>query len=98
MLSAIKANNPSSEEQYTEMLSRWIDAGTATVKRLINALEANTVRMNGIAERLKEKYAEGATPQEGRPMTKGVGKGGGQGGFSPPQFFHYSVVLIIAHN
>ena len=61
MLSAIKADNPSSEEQYTEMLSQWINGGTATVKRLIDALEANTVKMNGIAKRLREKY----TQQEG---------------------------------
>ena len=67
MLSAIKSNNPSSEEQYTEMLSRWINGGRATVKRLIDALEAKTVQMNGIAERLQEKYAERATPEEGRP-------------------------------
>ena len=67
MLSAIKSNNPSSEEQYTEMLSRWINGGTATVKRLIEALGAKTVQMNGIAERLQEKYAKRAAPQEGRP-------------------------------
>ena len=66
-LSAIKINNPSSEEQYTEMLSRWINGGTATLKRLIDALQANTVQMNGIAKRLQENYAERATPQEGRP-------------------------------
>ena len=65
MLSAIKSNNPSFEEQYTEMLSRWISGGSATVKRLIEALEANTVKMNGIAERLQEKYAKRAAPQEG---------------------------------
>ena len=70
MLSAIKANNPSSEEQYTEMLSRWISIGSATVKRLIDALEAKTVQMNGIAERLQEKYVERVTPEEGRPMTE----------------------------
>ena len=66
MLSAIKANNPSSEEQYTEMLSRWINIGSATLKRLIDALEANTVQMNSIAKKLQEKYAKRATtPQEG---------------------------------
>ena len=65
ILSAIKVNNPSSEEQYTEMLSRWIDIGTATVKRLIDALGANTVQMNAIANKLQEKYAKKATPQEG---------------------------------
>ena len=64
MLSAIKANNPSSEEQYTEMLLRWINGGTATVKRLIDALEANTVQMKSIAERLREKYEKRAQ-QEG---------------------------------
>ena len=69
MLSAIKVNNPSAEEQYTEMLSQWINGGAATVKRLIDALEANTVKMNGIAKRLQEKYAKRATPQEGKPMT-----------------------------
>ena len=65
MLSAIKVNNPSSEEQYTEMLLRWIMGGTATVKRLIDALEANTVQMNGIAKKLREKYPKGNMPQEG---------------------------------
>ena len=65
MLSAIKINNPSSEEQYTEMLSRWINGGTATVKRLIDALEAKPVQMNGIAKRLREKYMKRATPQKG---------------------------------
>ena len=64
MLSAIKANTPSSEEQYTETLSRWINGGTATVKRLIKALEANTVQMNGIAMRLQQKYEKRAQ-QEG---------------------------------
>ena len=67
ILSAIKSNNPSFQEQYTEMLLGWINGGPATVKRLIDALEANTVQMNGIANRLKEKYAERATEQEGRP-------------------------------
>ena len=66
-LSAIKINNHSSEEQYTEMLSRWIDEGTATVKSLIDALGANAVQMSGIAKRLQEKYAERVTPQKGRP-------------------------------
>ena len=64
MLSAIKSNNPSTGEQYTEMLLQWINEGTATLKRLIDAIGSNTVQMNGIAEKLKEKYA---TPQEGRP-------------------------------
>ena len=67
LLSAIKANNLSSEEQYTEMLLRWISGGTATVKKLVDALGANTVQMHGIAERLQEKYAKKATLQEGRP-------------------------------
>ena len=67
MLSAIKTNNPSSGEQYTEMLLQWISGGPATLKGLIDALEANTVKLNGIAEKLKEKYAKKATPQEGRP-------------------------------
>ena len=58
MLSAIKSNYPSSDEQYTEMLFRWINGGSATVKRLIDALEANTVQMNGIAKTLQEKYAQ----------------------------------------
>ena len=65
MLSAIKANNPSFEERYTEMLARWINIGSATVKRLIDALEANTVQMKDIAKRLREKYAEGFMPHEG---------------------------------
>ena len=65
-LSAIKINNSSSEEQYTEMLSQWISGGTATLKRLIDALQANAVQMNDIAKRLQEKYAERVTPQEGR--------------------------------
>ena len=33
------------------------------MKRLIDALGANTVQMNGIAERLQEKYAKRAAPQ-----------------------------------
>ena len=64
MLEAIKINNPSSEEQYTKMLLRWINGGTATVKRLIDALEVNTVQMKSIAERLREKYEKRAQ-QEG---------------------------------
>lgn len=63
-LSAIKASTALSEEQYTEMLSRWINVGSATVKKLINALEANTVQMNGIAMRLRQKYEKRAQ-QEG---------------------------------
>ena len=65
ILSAIKANNPSFEERYTEMLLRWINGGTATVEWLINALEAKTVLMNDIAERLQEKYPKAIMPQEG---------------------------------
>ena len=65
LLSAIKVNSPSSEVQYTEMLLRWISGGTATVKRLIDALEARTVQMNAIAMRLREKYPKGILPQEG---------------------------------
>ena len=57
MLSAIKANNPSSEEWYTEVLTRWINMGSATLKKLIHALEANTVQENGVARRLRLKYA-----------------------------------------
>ena len=69
-LSAIKANNPSSEEQYREMLSQWINEGSATVKNLIDALEANTVRMNGIAKKLREKYEKRAQQEGGSlPLT-----------------------------
>ena len=46
------------------MLSLWINVGSATVKRLINALEANTVQMNGIAMKLRQKYEKRAQ-QEG---------------------------------
>ena len=49
MLSAIRANYPSFEEQYREMLLQWINISSATLKRLIDALEANTVQINGIA-------------------------------------------------
>ena len=68
MLSAIKINNPSSEEQYMEMLLRWINIGSATLKRLIDALGANTVQMKSIAERLREKYGKRAQ-QEGSILT-----------------------------
>ena len=61
MLSTIQSNNPSSEElQYTKMLSQWIEGGSATVEKLINALEAKTVQLNGMANRLREKYAKRA--------------------------------------
>lgn len=69
MLSAIKCNNPSSEDQYTEMLSRWINTGTATLKSLIDALDGNTVQMNNIAKTLREKFEERPVSQEG--MTGG---------------------------
>lgn len=62
MLSSIRSHYSSSEEQYTEMLSRWISGSNATMTKLIAALEANTVQMNAIAKRLREKYA---TPQKG---------------------------------
>ena len=35
------------------------------MKRLIDALGANTVQMNAIAERVQEKYVKRASPQEG---------------------------------
>ena len=66
MLSAIKANNSSSEEQYTEMLLQWINEGTATIKGLIDALEDNTVQMKHIANKLREKYPIATMPQEGK--------------------------------
>ena len=50
------------------MLSQWINIGSATVKRLIDALEANTVQMKSIAERLREKYEKRAQ-QEGSILT-----------------------------
>lgn len=59
MLSTIQSNNPSSEElQYTKMLSQWIEGGSATVEKLINAFEANTVQLKGMANKLRKKYAK----------------------------------------
>ena len=58
MLSAIKANHSSSDEQYAEVLTRWIDRDTATVKKLIDALESKAVGQKRIASRLRQKYAK----------------------------------------
>lgn len=64
-LDAMRTNMRTSNEQYAEVLKQWINGGTATVKKLIDALENKAVKQNAIASRLRRKYADRVVAQQG---------------------------------
>ena len=65
-LAAIGKTFDTSDEQYTEVLHKWLQCGvTPTMRKLIEALESNTVKENGLATRLRSKYATRTASQQG---------------------------------
>ena len=69
-LTAIGRDFDSSDEQYTEVLYKWLQSGvTPTMRKLIEALESNTVKENNLATRLRSKYVARRSSQQGERMS-----------------------------
>ena len=66
LLAAIGRNFITCQEQYTEVLHKWLNGGvTRTIRKLIEALESNMVKENGLATRLRSKYVARRAKQKG---------------------------------
>ena len=62
-LDAIGQNFKMCNEQYKEVLYKWLQSRvTPTMRKLIEALESNTVKKESLATRLRTKYAKKITP------------------------------------
>ena len=71
ILAAIGKNFQSSDEQYIEVLHKWLQSGvTRTMRKLIEALESNMVKENGLATRLRSKYVARTASQQGERCNK----------------------------
>ena len=69
-LTAIGKKFDSSDEQYTEVLYKWLQSGvTPTIRKLIEALESNMVKENNLAARLRYKYVARRSSQQGERMS-----------------------------
>ena len=62
-LAALGKRFDSFDEQYAEVLQKWLQSEvTPTMRKLIEALESNTVKENNIATQLRSKYTMKTTP------------------------------------
>ena len=86
-LDAIGKKFDSSDEQYAEVLQKWLQSGvTPTMRKLIEALESNTVKENNIATQLRSKYTMKTTP-----LLKGTYN---YSGITFTFFLCYSILLL----
>ena len=59
--------------RYTEVIMQWLKLGEATMKKLIEALESNTVKERHLASSLRVKYAKRMALQEGIVVIRTAG-------------------------